>query len=279
MPSSRSNKRPKRSSSSKSRRRKRPLEETSTNEGEDEGVSISNSPGGVDADAEGEALDDKGESSSDRDEAQQNGNGGEEEEEEEVAEDDDEVFNPDEGKEKRGSNDIEEEDDAMDDDEEEDFGDEAVVRSSDGRRRSVNREGRPAEAGVIEEVYCENFMCHQKLRVTFCRNVNFIHGQNGSGKSAILAAIQICLGAGARRTHRARNIKELIKKDCDRSKVRVTLLNGGDDAYKTDVYGDKITIERCITTGSGYNGYKLLDSKGVEKSRSKKDLDEMLDRL
>jgi len=89
------------------------------------------------------------------------------------------------------------------------------------------------------------------------------------------------LGAGARRTHRARNIKELIRKESpdQRARVRVTLLNGGDDAYKHDVYGDKITIERCISMGSGYNGYKLLDYKGVEKSNSKKDLDEMLDRL
>ena len=32
-------------------------------------------------------------------------------------------------------------------------------------------------------------MCHRKLTVKLCRNVNFIHGQNGSGKSAILTAI------------------------------------------------------------------------------------------
>ena len=73
--------------------------------------------------------------------------------------------------------------------------------------RHTNPTGKPAEAGIIKEVYVENFMCHRKMTVKLCRNVNFIHGQNGSGKSAILAAIQVCLGAGARRTHRARNLK------------------------------------------------------------------------
>ena len=45
-----------------------------------------------------------------------------------------------------------------------------------------NDPGKPAEAGVIRRVYVENFMCHRKLTVDLCRNVNFIYGQNGSGK-------------------------------------------------------------------------------------------------
>jgi chromosome segregation ATPase len=96
-----------------------------------------------------------------------------------------------------------------------------------------------------------------------------------------LAALQICLGAGARRTHRARNLKDLVRKDanCNCAKIRVTLLNKGDDAYEHDIYGDTITVERTIAVNAGYNGYKLLDSDGKEQSRSKKDLDEMLDKL
>ena len=111
--------------------------------------------------------------------------------------------------------------------------------------------------------------------------MNFIHGQNGSGKSAILAAIQICLGAGARRTNRARSLKELVRKDTSSScaKVRVTLLNMGTDAYEHDTYGDFITVERTIALRGGYNGYKLFNADNIEQSRSKKDLDEMLDKL
>ena len=156
--------------------------------------------------------------------------------------------------------------------------------SSPLRDRHLNPTGKPAEAGIIHSVHVENFMCHRKLTVNLCRNVNFIHGQNGSGKSAILAAIQVCLGAGARRTHRARNLKDLVRKesgaDCSGARLRVTLLNRGADGFQPDVYGDTITVERSISLRSGgYNGYKLLNSAGKECSRSKKDLDAMLDQL
>jgi hypothetical protein len=165
-----------------------------------------------------------------------------------------------------------------------DDGDEAAATSANGSYfgdRHINEANKPAEAGVISRIYVENFMCHQKLTVDLCRNVNFIYGQNGSGKSAILAAIQICLGAGARRTNRARNLKELVRKGTTSNcaKIRVTLLNKGDDGFKHDVYGDSITVERTIALRGGYNGYKLYGADDVEQSRSKKDLDEMLDKL
>ena len=142
----------------------------------------------------------------------------------------------------------------------------------------------PAEAGIIKNIYLENFMCHRKLSVDFCPNVNFVNGDNGSGKSAILAAIQICLGASAKRTGRGRNMRELIRNfnkanppAC--AKVRVSLSNGGSDGYKQDVYGNVVTVERTINSGSGFNGYKLLDAAGKEQSRSRHELYEMLDHL
>jgi structural maintenance of chromosomes protein 6 len=170
---------------------------------------------------------------------------------------------------------------------EEESGDDHQPSSTAPRRQNINAPGKPPEAGVIQHVYVENFMCHRKFGVSLCRNVNFITGQNGSGKSAILAAIQICLGAGARRTHRARNLKDLVRKDAGSTEqqapsqalIRVTLLNAGSDAYKSELYGDTITVERTIALRGGYNGYKLLDYAGVEQSRSKKDLEAMLDQL
>jgi chromosome segregation ATPase len=147
---------------------------------------------------------------------------------------------------------------------------------------AINKAGKPAEAGIILRIQVINFMCHQNLTVKLCRNVNFIHGQNGSGKSAILAALQICLGANARRTHRARNLKDLVRKEskCNGAKVRVTLLNKGPDAFQPDKYPDSITIEKSISlTSGGFNGYKLLDKYDKEQSRAKKDLDSLLDQL
>ena len=53
-----------------------------------------------------------------------------------------------------------------------------------------NDPGKPAEAGVIRRVYVENFMCHRKLTVDLCRNVNFIYGQNGSGKVRLFVVFE-----------------------------------------------------------------------------------------
>lgn len=48
-----------------------------------------------------------------------------------------------------------------------------------------------SEMGIIEEIYCENFMCHRRMKVELSPHINFITGENGSGKSAIIAAIQV----------------------------------------------------------------------------------------
>lgn len=110
-------------------------------------------------------------------------------------------------------------------------------------RKEINKFGQSAEAGVIVKIYCENFMCHRKLSVTFCPNVNFINGQNGSGKSAILAALQICLGARANVTHRGSKLSDLIRQGHNGGAiVRVTLLNKGTDAFKPQTFGDFITV-------------------------------------
>ena len=150
--------------------------------------------------------------------------------------------------------------------------------------RALNRPGELAQVGIIQQILVENFMCHRKLRVDLCRNINFIHGQNGSGKSAILAALQICLGAGARRTHRARNLKALVRQDHvnqpSHAKVSVTLRNEGEDAFRQEQFGKKITVERTISLKSGgFNGYKMYDENMKEVSRARKDLDDMLDHL
>jgi hypothetical protein len=59
-------------------------------------------------------------------------------------------------------------------------GDEEVAEAASPRK--VNPSGKPPEAGIIVKVYVENFMCHKKMSIPLCHNVNFIHGQNGSGK-------------------------------------------------------------------------------------------------
>ncbi|OWZ10122.1 Structural maintenance of chromosomes protein, partial [Phytophthora megakarya] len=137
------------------------------------------------------------------------------------------------------------------------------------------------EMGVVQEIYCENFMCHRKLRVTLSPHINFITGENGSGKSAIVAAIQICLGASARSTHRGKSIKNLIRHGHEgNALVRITLRNDAvdSDAFRPEQFGRKIQVERLIRR-DGSAEYRLKDERGIVVSKLKADLDAMLDHL
>eukprot|EP00899_Mesostigma_viride_P004273 jgi/Mesvir1/13847/Mv15993-RA.1 len=102
-------------------------------------------------------------------------------------------------------------------------------------------------AGTIEVISVVNFMCHESLRVEFNPNVNVVVGENGSGKSALLTAIMLCLGGKPRATSRALNIGSLVQEGKTKSILSVTLRNTLPDAYRHDAYGDRITVERTIT--------------------------------
>nr|CCA25982.1 structural maintenance of chromosomes protein 6 puta [Albugo laibachii Nc14] len=136
-----------------------------------------------------------------------------------------------------------------------------------------------SEMGIIEEIYCENFMCHQKLRVELSPHINFITGENGSGKSAIIAAIQICLGASARSTHRGKSLKNLIRHGHDgHALLRVTLRNDGSsgDAFRSSDFGKKVLVERLLRR-DGSAEYRLKNESGFIVSKLKQDLEAILD--
>lgn len=69
----------------------------------------------------------------------------------------------------------------------------------------------PAEHGILERVECYNFMCHDHFQVELGPLINFIVGKNGSGKSAVLTAITLCLGGKASATNRGQSLKSFIK--------------------------------------------------------------------
>ena len=57
-------------------------------------------------------------------------------------------------------------------------------------------------------------MCHDALEVKLNKKVNFIVGANGSGKSAILTALTVGLGARANVTNRGGQIKSKLLETC-----------------------------------------------------------------
>ncbi|XP_018392244.1 PREDICTED: structural maintenance of chromosomes protein 6 [Cyphomyrmex costatus] len=128
-------------------------------------------------------------------------------------------------------------------------------------------------AGKVKKIRVNNFMCHDALEITLNENVNFIVGRNGSGKSAILTALTVGLGARANVTSRGTSVKEFIKKGRNSATVEITLVNKGDTAYKPDIYGDTIIVLRTIGTTSSY---KIKNWRGEIISTKRDELDNII---
>lgn len=122
-----------------------------------------------------------------------------------------------------------------------------------------------AAAGILHFVQLDRFMSHECFKYTLGPNVNFICGQNGSGKSAIVAAVQVGLLGSVTVTERARKLEDLIKHGRDSCVITIKILNRipdegstcGTSPYKHDVYGDSITVERRIYRGNRGNTFSL----------------------
>ncbi|KAH9605748.1 hypothetical protein KSS87_010194 [Heliosperma pusillum] len=134
---------------------------------------------------------------------------------------------------------------------------------------------RSTTAGTIRRIKLENFMCHSSLEIEFGDRVNFITGQNGSGKSAILTALCIAFGSRAKSTNRAATLKDFVKTGCSYASVLVEIKNEGEDAFKREVYGKSILIERRITDSSTSTVVK--DYQGRRISNKKEEVRELVD--
>ncbi|XP_036981226.1 structural maintenance of chromosomes protein 6 isoform X2 [Acanthopagrus latus] len=133
------------------------------------------------------------------------------------------------------------------------------------------------DIGLIESVTLKNFMCHHLLGpFQFGPNVNFIVGNNGSGKSAILTALIVGLGGKATFTNRGASLKDFVKTGENSADITVKLRNRGPDAYKWDVYGDSISIEQRIFC-DGSRNCRLRNKAGLLISNKKEELTAILD--
>ncbi|KAL1995373.1 hypothetical protein VTN49DRAFT_1560 [Thermomyces lanuginosus] len=134
----------------------------------------------------------------------------------------------------------------------------------------------PAECGIIERIDCYNFMCHEHFSVELGPLINFIVGKNGSGKSAILTALTICLGGKASVTNRGQSLKNFIKEGKDSSTIAVRIKNQGDGAYMPEEYGKSITVERSFSK-NGVSGFKIKSETGRIVSTKRSELDAITD--
>uniref|UniRef100_A0A1I7VKY6 SMC_N domain-containing protein n=1 Tax=Loa loa TaxID=7209 RepID=A0A1I7VKY6_LOALO len=139
--------------------------------------------------------------------------------------------------------------------------------------------------GRIASIELFNFMCHESLKINFDvlnRNCFFIGGSNGSGKSALFAALNMGLGGRGSQNERGNAVKQYIKDGQSRAKVRIVLTNRGFGRYPG--YGDAIAVERIINFTSSTYQLKSLTYKGGRcheevVSHKKTDLDKLLARF
>ncbi|VDM23128.1 unnamed protein product, partial [Wuchereria bancrofti] len=139
--------------------------------------------------------------------------------------------------------------------------------------------------GRIASIELFNFMCHESLKINFDvpnRNCFFIGGSNGSGKSALFAALNMGLGGRGSQNERGNAMKQYIKDGQNRAKIRIVLTNCG--FGKCPGYGDAVAVERTINlTSSTYQLKSLTYEEGRCNeqviSHKKTDLDKLLARF
>lgn len=130
--------------------------------------------------------------------------------------------------------------------------------------------------GKLKKVLLKNFMCHDHFEIEFNPCVNFIHGRNGSGKSAIATAIVLGFGQRATATNRGVAVKCFIKRGRRMATIEITLHNRGTgNKYKHEDYGDEITVIRRIVENGG-SQYRIKGESGAEENLSRHDLDSLL---
>ncbi|KAL6870237.1 P-loop containing nucleoside triphosphate hydrolase protein [Trichoderma novae-zelandiae] len=155
-----------------------------------------------------------------------------------------------------------------------DWDDQQATQKIKRRTTSQTFDNMVAESGIIESITCYNFMCHERLHVELGPLINFIVGENGSGKSAVLTALTLCLGGKASDTNRGGSLKSFVKEGRDQGSLVVKIKNAGSDAYQPDIYGPSITVERHFSK-TGSSGFKIKTAQGKVVSTKKQEVEEI----
>ncbi|XP_065334127.1 structural maintenance of chromosomes protein 6 [Cloeon dipterum] len=150
--------------------------------------------------------------------------------------------------------------------------------SRKGKSSQLSRRDAQGLAGIIKKVELTNFMCHSHLVLELNPRVNMVVGKNGSGKSAIMAALMVVLGTKASDTARGRSLAAFVKLGCRQAVVKITLSNQGPNSYKMDRYGLLIVLTRTIAA-KGANRLTVGLASGNVVTCSKSELGEVLQAL
>ncbi|XP_057287768.1 structural maintenance of chromosomes protein 6 isoform X2 [Pezoporus wallicus] len=151
---------------------------------------------------------------------------------------------------------------------------ENFLSSPDSSFSSLSTEG---EVGIIEGIQLKNFMCHSMLGpFQFGSNLNFVVGNNGSGKSSVLTALIVGLGGKATATNRGSSLKMFVRDGETSADISITLRNQGRDAFKPEVYGSSIIVNQRINL-DGSRSYRLKSKSGTLISSKKEELVGILD--
>uniref|UniRef100_A0A0M3I309 AAA_23 domain-containing protein n=1 Tax=Ascaris lumbricoides TaxID=6252 RepID=A0A0M3I309_ASCLU len=139
----------------------------------------------------------------------------------------------------------------------------------------------PEVPGRIVSLELENFMCHSHMKIEFDitnNNCFFIGGSNGSGKSAILAALNIGLGGQGSMNERGNSLQDYIKYGKKRAKITTMLSNKGYGRHED--FGEYLIVERILTPAG--STYQLISVEGSQRrfvNCRKRDLDSLLARF
>ncbi|ETO22020.1 structural maintenance of chromosomes protein, partial [Reticulomyxa filosa] len=131
----------------------------------------------------------------------------------------------------------------------------------------IKEEADLPKPGTIRRVELINFLCHGNFSIDLRPHINIICGRNGSGKSAIEAAISMGLGASARKTGRGERLVEVIKDREEWCRIRLFINNSGSERFEK--YGEEIIIQRELrknSTGNATSTFAVLDGQQKKKA-------------
>lgn len=138
-----------------------------------------------------------------------------------------------------------------------------VTHAGMTEKKGIRETHFPGIAGAFVRVTMHNFMCHANCVVELGPRINYITGENGSGKSAILTALSVALGAKMKSIGRSssKSAKGMIKSGANGAKIVVVMSNDGEDAFRPEVFGRSITVEKTLNN-VGANSLKIKNERG-----------------